>query len=43
MVIVDDDVAIYNSSNTYASKVHVVASELPTAIKDLKKLGKRVA
>jgi hypothetical protein len=43
MVIVDNDIAVYNRANTFASKVHVLAAELPAAIKDLKKLGKKVA
>jgi len=43
MVIVQNDVAIYNGANTYASRVHVLAEELPAAIKDLKKLSKKVA
>jgi hypothetical protein len=43
MVIVDNDVAVYNGANTHASKIHVLAAELPAAIRDIKKLGKKAA
>ncbi|WP_441235988.1 hypothetical protein [Bradyrhizobium sp. 930_D9_N1_4] len=44
MVIVSGDATVYGGSGrNIASDIHVIRSELPAAIRDLKKLGRKVA